>query len=357
MESKSATIIGYFRTTREKQNEERSLDELAGLIGTLSIEANSRILVKNVRINAATFFSKGHLENIQHKLAQNHCRTVIFNFDLSPVQINKLSDILKRQVLSRTDIIIQIFSHHARTMEAKLQVQLAELTLEASRLKGKWKHFSRIEGGIGFRGPGEKQIQVDRTLLKKEIGKLKKKISQIQLQRDVQSKRRRDEKNIAIVGYTNSGKSTLLRSLSGKEIVCEDNLFTTLDVISKRIYINGVNFIFSDTVGFIDRLPHYLVASFHSTLKEIACADMILIIVDIANPGIEKNIETVKETLRTIGASKEKYFYVFNKIDLVPQSEQVLWRRIKPCAFISAKKKVSLDVLKERIAAYFKHGT
>ncbi|OHD62689.1 MAG: GTPase HflX [Spirochaetes bacterium GWF1_41_5] len=353
MQTKTNCILaGVFSSPGSVCEEELSLNELSRLADTLGCTVKQQILCRCAFINPATYISSGNIAKIK-KIIDETPAIVIFNLELTPSQINKLGQALETEVLTRTDVIIKIFNLHARSHEAKLQVSLAEMQMEMSRLKGKWTHFSRIEGGIGFRGPGQKQITLDRMLIKKEMTKIRKKLSEIETSGHIQSRKRRMEKNIAVLGYTNAGKSTLITALSRKPAVSADQLFTTLDVLSRKVYIDGENYIISDTVGFIDRLPHYLVASFRSTLQEIKNADLLLIVLDAADPGASRHLETISKTLQEMEIPENKRLLVINKIDTAPPDQTIVLRLLDNSICVSARKQINLEELKIKIRNFF----
>ncbi|MBN2460587.1 MAG: GTPase HflX, partial [Candidatus Cloacimonetes bacterium] len=281
--------------------------------------------------------------------------TLVFNNELSPSQSRNISDLTHCNVVDRTELILAIFARHARTNQAKLQVELAQLEYNYTRLKHMWRHLSRIEGGIGFRGPGEKQLEVDRREIRKKIGVLKKKLEQIENTTIIKRQRRRRITSIALVGYTNAGKSTIFNKLTHESRFTADQLFATLDAMTRMLKSeSGDQVVLTDTIGFIRDLPHRLVASFHSTLMEVIEADLILHVVDISNPFLFDQMDAVNKVLAELDADNKNTLYVFNKIDLVRKNLYAFLRKkilnkYPDSIFLSARQNTGLDGLLDKI--------
>ena len=343
-------------TSRWRVSDE--LDELDQLSQTAGAEVLQRVIQSRERIDPATFIGKGKAQQISAMAGELGTSTIIFNDDLSPAQIKNLERLSKRKIVDRSGLILDIFALRARTREAKAQVELAQLVYILPRLTRMWEHLSRQIGGIGVRGPGETQLEVDRRLVRRRISHLKKELVAISKQRAQRRERREDIYKIALVGYTNSGKSTLLNALTGADVFVEDRLFATLDAtiraipISKTIRAGGtVEAVLIDTVGFIRRLPPQLVASFRSTLEEVTQADLLLHVVDISHPQFEEQMEVVERVLAELGAASTPTLIVFNKIDLLPGTGLLLrvMGKYPGAVAISALKGIYLHKLRAAI--------
>ena len=299
--------------------EEESLDELDRLLSTLGVKPIARILASSRKINPATFIGKGKIEEIQVILEELKGDAVILDMELSPNQLRNLEAELKKPVLDRPGIIIEIFSRHARSKESKTQVALARLQYLLPRLAHFWSHFERQRGGgSASRGMGEKQIEVDRRLVKNRISILKERLIQIEKERVVQRAGRNDILKVALVGYTNAGKSTLLNALTQSKVLAEDKLFATLDASVRSLDpFSHPPIVAIDTVGFINRLPPSLIASFRSTLEELQQADLLLHVVDGSHPRAKEQIEVTEGILKELGVDEKPRLTVLNKIDLI----------------------------------------
>ena len=270
---------------------------------------------------SSTFMGSGKLQEIARSAKGKQVQTLIFNEELTSSQARNIANITRCNVVDRTELILDIFASHARTKQSKLQVELAQLKYSYSRLKNRWKHLSRIQGGIGFRGPGEKQIEVDRREIKTRINILQKRLEGIRITTENKRKKRDKELNITIVGYTNAGKSSLFNMITKKNIYTANKLFATLDAkASKVVLSDNKEFIVSDTIGFISNLPHNLIESFNSTLLDVQRADLLLHVVDITIGRIDNMIESVENVLLELGADKKNILIIFNKIDMVQGS-------------------------------------
>ncbi|GAB4207447.1 MAG: GTPase HflX [Bacteroidia bacterium] len=293
------------------------LDELKFLASTYNVTTIKTFTQKLEKPDPATFIGKGKAEEIKNFIDNNQVDIVIFDDELSPVQQRNLEKLFQKRVMDRTMIILEIFVQRAKTSYAKAQVQLAQYEYLLPRLTGMWTHLERQRGGTGTRGgAGEKEIETDRRIIKNKIAQLKKELREIDKQMLVQRKNRSQLVRVALVGYTNVGKSTLMNLLSKSKVFVENKLFATLDTTTRKVILDTTPFLLSDTVGFIRKLPHQLVESFKSTLDEAREADILLHVVDVSHPSFEEHINVVNETLREIGAGDKMMIMVFNKIDL-----------------------------------------
>ena len=301
-------------TTEELVNE--YLDELEFLALTAGAETVKRVTQKLPHPNKKTFIGKGKLEEVEEYIENNDVDLVIFDDDLTGKQTSVLEEHLKRKIIDRSSLILDIFASRAQTAQAKTQVELAQMQYLLPRLKGLWTHLERQRGGIGMRGPGEMEIETDRRIINDKISLLKKKLEKIDKQNSTQRKNRGDLIRVALVGYTNVGKSTLMNVLSKSEVFAENKLFATLDTTVRKIVFGRMPFLLSDTVGFIRKLPTHLIESFKSTLDEVRESDILLHVVDIAHPQYEDHIKTVVGTLTDLKVTDKPTIIVFNKIDL-----------------------------------------
>jgi GTPase len=357
-----AVIVGIVTHDERVEEVDASLNELSQLLDTLDIQTVSRLIQYKPPLRSAYKIGKGKLQELKALVGTTEADLVVFDSELTPTQsrnIQKEFKELKTWITDRTGIILDIFWDHAKTHEAKLQIELAQLQYSYSHLKRKWTHLHRQRGGYGSSfGEGETQLEVDRRMNQAKISLVKAKLLKIQKQRTVQKNRRHRFFKVAIVGYTNSGKSTLLNALTESSVRVENKLFATLDPTTRIIKPDEKPAIlFSDTVGFIHKLPHHLVASFRSTFEEIKDADLLLHIVDIADERHEKKIEDTGEVLRELGLDSIPRLLVFNKLDLVGEEQSLkkkLLQAIQPQAiFVSAWKNLGLAVLKQSIYAFF----
>lgn len=347
----------FKNNTTKKQRYPKTINENVEELKNLTISAGADVeeilCHKQDKPNPKYFISTGKLEEIKNIVDNKEIELVIFDNEITPTQQRNLQLKLDTKVLDRTALILDIFAQRAHSMEGKLQVELAQLNYLLPRLMGKGIELSRLGGGIGTRGPGETKLEVDRRKIRKRISLLEKKIYQISVQRDTQRKKR-EEKNIfqiALVGYTNSGKSTLLNATTDSDAYVEDRLFSTLDSTTRKlkIYPNS-EVLISDTVGFIEKLPHQLIASFKSTLEEVKRTDLLLLVVDISNTNFENNIYSVKEVLKEIGVWQKPVVLIFNKIDKLSSGElNSLKIKYKNSVFISALKRIGMPELYLRI--------
>lgn len=311
-----AILIGLITpdTTPEKVYE--YLDELAFLAKTAGAQPIRNFTQRLKHPDTTTFLGKGKIEEVR-VYAEEHCiELIIFDDDLSPSQIRNIQKIFENcKIIDRSNLILDIFASHAQTAQARTQVELAQYEYLLPRLTGMWTHLERQKGGIGMRGPGETQIESDRRIIKDKIALLKKKLDKIDKQSFTRRKGRADMIRVALVGYTNTGKSTLMNKLAKSDIFAENKLFATLDTTVRKVVVENLPFLLSDTVGFIRKLPHQLVESFKSTLDEVRESDLLIHVVDISNPNFEDQIKIVNSTIAEIGASNKPMLIIFNKID------------------------------------------
>ena len=315
MGKEKAILIGVVTPEQNKNQAEEYLEELAFLAKTAGAIPIKKITQKLSVPNNKTFIGKGKIEEVKQLVKELEVELIIFDDDLSPVQLRNVERILECKILDRSNLILDIFASRARTANAKTQVELAQYQYLLPRLTRMWTHLERQKGGIGMRGPGETQIETDRRIIGQKIALLKKQLEKIDKQKITQRKGRGNMIRLALVGYTNAGKSTLMNQLSKSEVFAEDKLFATLDITIRKVVIENLPFLLADTVGFIRKLPHQLVDSFKSTLDEVRESDLLLHIVDISNSNFESQIEVVNQTLSEIGVSDKPMILVFNKTD------------------------------------------
>jgi len=365
-----AILIGILYHGQDESEVEDFLEELSFLTETAGAEPVKRFIQKLDVPNPRTFVGSGKIEELALFVSENKIDIAIFDDELSPSQIRNIERELKCRILDRNNLILDIFAKRARTAHSRTQVELAQCEYLLPRLTRMWTHLEKQRGGIGLRGPGEQEIETDRRILHYRISLLKKKLEEIDKQKATQRKNRRELVRIALVGYTNVGKSTVMNLLSKSNVFAENKLFATLDTTVRKVVIHDLPFLLSDTVGFIRKLPHTLIESFKSTLDEVREADILVHIVDISHPAFEEQIEVVNQTLTDIGASDKPVIMLFNKIDqyshvkkeeddLTPvQKENLTLKDLEntwmaknhlPSIFISAKEKTNIDVLKEMI--------
>lgn len=319
---------------------ERSLDELEELGQTAGALTVAKVIQNRERIHPGTYIGKGKIEEVQQIVEKYHADTVVCDDELTPAQYHNLQEKLDVKVIDRTVMILDIFAKRASTSEGKLQVELAQLRYRSSHLIGERSELSRLGGGIGTRGPGEQKLEMDRRLIKERISHVKNELVQVQKNREVTRKKRQANPIpvIAIVGYTNAGKSTLLNHLTGAGVLSEDKLFATLDPTTRRlVQENGEEMLFTDTVGFIQKLPHHLIQAFRSTLEEAKYADAILHVVDCSNPDMDMQMDTVYATLKNLGVVDKQVVTAFNKIDRYEGDYYLKDSHAKKTVHISAK--------------------
>ncbi len=341
------------RETRQRQGQNGEfLTELRLLAETAGAQVRGEVLQRRGSIRAATFLSKGKIDEVRVLSDEEHATLLLLDDDLSPAQSRNLGDQLNMKVVDRTGLILDIFSRRARTREACIQVELAQLQYLLPRLTRMWEHLSRLGGGIGTRGPGETQLEVDRRRIRERIGKLKRELEAVVKERRVQRKGRRDSYKVSLVGYTNAGKSTLFNTLTRSRVYVEDQPFATLDPTTRVFSVErNARALLTDTVGFIRKLPPHLVASFRATLEEVAEADLLLHVVDATEPDIEGHIHAVEYVLESIGALPRPRLLVFNKIDSVTDEVSLLGLRAQypGAVFASALTREGLPELREAV--------
>ena len=349
-----------------EQSEAKALEYLAEL--DFLARTSDAIVVKHFtqrleKPDGRTFVGKGKLEEITRYVEEHEIDIIVFDDELTPTQLRNIEEVVQCKILDRTNLILDIFAYRARTAYARTQVELAQYEYLLPRLTRMWTHLSKQRGGIGMKGPGEKEIETDRRIIRKRISLLKEELKDIDKQKQTQRKQREKLIRVSLVGYTNVGKSTIMNVLSKSEVFAENKLFATLDTTVRKVTYNYLAFLLSDTVGFIRKLPHHLVESFKSTLDEIRESDLLLHIVDVSHPNYEEQMETVSKTLLEIGAGDKPVVIVFNKIDLYKHEENfleeetdktqqqlleesIVGRIQTPAIFISAKKGTNIDKLK-----------
>lgn len=316
-EKEYAVLVGLIHKNQTEQAANEYLDELAFLALTAGADTKKIFIQKLPHPDQRTFVGKGKLAEIAQYVEDNEeISMVIFDDDLTGKQVGILEEELKVKIVDRSSLILDIFATRAQTAQAKTQVELAQMQYLLPRLRGLWTHLERQRGGIGMRGPGEQEIETDRRIVRDKISLLKAKLEKIDRQDHTRRKNRGDMVRVALVGYTNVGKSTLMNLLSKSDVFAEDKLFATLDTTVRKVVLDRMPFLMSDTVGFIRKLPHHLIESFKSTLDEVRESDLLLHVVDIAHPQHEDQIKTVNQTLQELGALDKPTLFIFNKIDL-----------------------------------------
>ena len=370
-QTERAVLVGLVTPEQNEQKVKEYLDELAFLADTAGVEAVKRFTQKAERANSVTFVGTGKLQEIKAYVEENEIGLVIFDDELSAKQLRNIEKELQVKILDRTNLILDIFAKRAQTATARTQVELAQYQYLLPRLTRMWTHLERQRGGIGMRGPGETQIETDRRIILDKIARLKEELKSIDRQKSIQRKNRGKLTRVALVGYTNVGKSTLMNLLSKSDVFAENKLFATLDTTVRKVIIDNLPFLLTDTIGFIRKLPAHLVESFKSTLDEVRDADILVHVVDISHPQFEEQIEVVDKTLQEVCESKDKpVLLVFNKVDaftykqkdaddLTPRTRENIsleelehtWmaKMNKNCIFISAKNKLNIDALKAKL--------
>ena len=347
-----AVLIGVINSTQNESTVKDYLNELSFLTETAGGVVSKTFIQKVDSPNPKTFIGSGKILEIQSYCKNNNIGSVIFDDELSPTQQLNLEKILKAKIIDRTGLILDIFAQRATTSYAKNQVELAQYQYLMPRLKGLWTHLERQKGGIGMRGPGETEIETDRRIVRDRISLLKKKLSNIDKQMSVQRGNRGSLVRVALVGYTNVGKSTLMNLITKSDVFAENKLFATLDTTVRKMVIRNLPFLVTDTVGFIRKLPTQLIESFKSTLNEITESDLLLHIVDISHPNYEEHIDSVNEILGQIDSSDKPLILVYNKIDSLDDHSFIELNKSDEKEYISAQKKININQLKEKI---FKH--
>lgn len=363
-----AVLVGLVYGQQTEPMVKEYLTELAFLAETAGATTERTFIQKLPKPDSRTFIGKGKLEEIRQYVQSKGINLAIFDDELTGAQVGNISEALGIKTIDRSDLILDIFARRAKTAQAKAQVELAQYQYILPRLKGMWKHLERLGGGIGTRGPGESEIETDRRIVKDKINLLRKRLAEIDKQAITQRKERGTYIRVALVGYTNVGKSTLMTLLSKSEVFAENKLFATLDTTTRKVVYEQTPFLLSDTVGFIRKLPHHLVESFKSTLDEVREADCLLHVVDISHPAYEDQMGTVNKTLQDIGAFDKPTLTIFNKMDLYEEQvfdpwldeevKQDLLKQLRRrwdnlthgnCVFISATERRNIDELRETI--------
>jgi GTP-binding protein HflX len=363
-----AILVGLVHKDQTEEQLHEYLDELAFLAETAGARAVKRFTQKLPHPDSRTFIGKGKLEEIKNYIQGRNIRIAIFDDELNGSQITNIEKALDIKTIDRSDLILDIFARRAKTAQAKAQVELAQYQYLLPRLRGMWKHLERLGGGIGTRGPGETEIETDRRIVRDKISLLRKRLGEIDKQSLTQRKERGEFIRVALVGYTNVGKSTLMNLLSKRHVFAENKLFATLDTTTSKVVFENTPFLLSDTVGFIRKLPHHLVESFKSTLDEVREADILLHVVDISHPAYEEQIGVVNKTLQDLGAFDKPVVTIFNKMDLYEEKtfdkwleestkKEILsdleerWQRETHgnAVFVSATEKRNLDILRKKI--------
>lgn len=369
--TEKAVLVGLITDKQDEAKVKEYLDELEFLADTAGAVTVARFTQRLDYPNPRTFVGKGKLEEIQKYVEENEIGMVIFDDDLTTKQVSNIERELKVKILDRTSLILDIFANRAQTAHAKTQVELAQYQYLLPRLTRMWTHLERQRGGIGMRGPGETQIETDRRIILDKISRLKEELRSIDKQKSIQRKNRGKLTRVALVGYTNVGKSTLMNLLSKSVVFAENKLFATLDTTVRKVVIDNLPFLLTDTVGFIRKLPTHLIESFKSTLDEVREADILVHVVDISHPNFEEQIEVVNQTLRDVcGGAEKPTILVFNKIDafsyvkkddddLTPvKRENISLEELKAtwmakmndnCVFVSAKTGQNIDELKHKL--------
>ncbi len=366
----TTVLVGVVTQQQKIEQAEEYLDELAFLTLTAGARVVKRFLQRLAKPHSGTFVGEGKLQEIADFVNENEIDMVIFDDELSPSQIRNIEHTLKCKILDRSNLILDIFATNARSAQAKMQVELAQAQYLLPRLTRMWTHLSKHAGGIGTRGPGESEIETDRRVIRDTIGKYKARLKDIEQQAETRRKNRDDKVRLTLVGYTNVGKSSILNMLSKSDVLAEDKLFATLDSTVRKVVIDGIPFLLTDTVGFIRKLPHQLIECFKSTLDEITEADALIHVVDVSHPNFEDQIAVVNKTLEEIKAHKKPILLVFNKIDKlkeplrlpdeieegeedIPYIERLknTWmaKENAPAIFISATQKTNVQELKDAV--------
>ncbi|MFY7878715.1 MAG: GTPase HflX [Lacibacter sp.] len=363
-----AILVGLIHKNQTEQQVNEYLDELAFLSETAGAEAVKRFTQKLPHPDSKTFVGKGKLEEIRNYLQERDINLVIFDDELTGAQIMNIEKVLGVYTIDRSDLILDIFASRAKTAQAKTQVELAQYQYLLPRLKGMWKHLERQGGGIGTRGPGETEIETDRRIVKDKIALLRRRLAEIDKQSITQRKDRGEFIRVALVGYTNVGKSTIMNLLSKREVFAENKLFATLDTTTSKIVFDNTPFLLSDTVGFIRKLPHHLVESFKSTLDEVRESDVLLHVVDLSHPQYEEQMNVVNKTLQEMKCTEKPVVTIFNKMDLFEQHhfdewlevgvKEMILQELKDrweettqghCVFISATERRNVEELRTKI--------
>lgn len=365
-QAETAILVGVITSNQTEEMTKEYIDELEFLTETSGAVTKKKFLQRVDKPHPKTYIRKGKIEEIRQYVEANDIDVAIFDDELTPSQLRNIEEILQIKILDRNNLILDIFASRARTAHSKTQVELAQYQYLLPRLTNMWTHLDRMKGGIGMRGPGETQIETDRRIVTQKISLLKKKLIDIDKQQKVQRSNRGQLVRVALVGYTNVGKSTIMNLLSKSDVFAENKLFATLDTTVRKVVIENLPFLLSDTVGFIRKLPHQLVESFKSTLDEVREADVLIHILDIAHPNFEDHYNVVNKTLAEIDKTEKLTIVVFNKVDAYnpkpedvgfhPEGRKFALEELKKtwmaklndnqCLFISAQEKMNIDAFK-----------
>ncbi len=359
-------LIGVITPENDEKKVMEYLDELEFLALTANLATINRFYQRIEKPNPKTFIGEGKLLQIRDYISQNEVSVVIFDDELTGTQLRNINQLLKVQVIDRTNLILDIFAMRAKTAYAKVQVELAQYEYLLPRLVRMWTHLERQQGGIGMRGPGEKELETDKRVIKKRISLLKEELKKIDRQKITQRQTRSELVRVSLVGYTNVGKSTLMNLLSKSNVFAENKLFATLDTTVRKVILHNVPFLLSDTVGFIRKLPHTLIESFKSTLDEVREAEVIMHVIDISHPAFLDQMQVVNQTLFELNITHQAIIHVFNKVDLITSEELEIRKKeamfflenhfkdSNSVIFISATKKHNIDKLRKLLYATVK---
>jgi GTP-binding protein HflX len=373
--SENAILVGVIHNNQTEQQVAEYMAELAFLAETAGAVTDKKIVQRLQHPDSKTYVGKGKLEEIKKYAAGRNIGLLIFDDELSGSQIGNIQEAVGIKTIDRSDLILDIFARRAKTAQAKAQVELAQYQYILPRLRGMWKHLERLGGGIGTRGPGETEIETDRRIVRDKITLLRKRLLDIERQAFTQRKERGAFIRVALVGYTNVGKSTLMNLLSKSEVIAENKLFATLDTTTRKLVFENTPFLLSDTVGFIRKLPHHLIESFKSTLDEVKESDILMHVVDVSHPQYEDQMKVVNTTLAELGCSDKPMITVFNKMDLYEEQSFDQW--LEPdvkagllydlrkrwenetkgnCVFISAVERRAIDILRTTMLAMIRES-
>jgi GTP-binding protein HflX len=375
IKEEKAVLVGAITFRQSEEQVKEYLEELAFLTKTAGAHTLKKFVQKIASPNPRTYIGSGKVAEIAEYVKENEVNVVIFDDELSPSQQRNIEEEVKCKVIDRNSLILDIFAKHAKTSYARTQVELAQYNYLLPRLSGMWTHLSKQKGGIGMKGPGETELETDRRMVRYKISVLKEQLETIDKQKATQRSRREQLVRVALVGYTNVGKSTIMNLLSKSDVLVENKLFATLDTTVRKVVVKNLPFLLSDTVGFIRKLPHHLIESFKSTLDEVSEADVLIHVVDISHPGFEDQLNTVNTTLAELAAADKPTLLIFNKVDvykfikkdeddLTPATKENLsledlknsWmaKANHPSIFISATQRENLDKLRDLIYDFIK---
>jgi GTP-binding protein HflX len=355
IQTERCILVGVTHSDQTHWQIEEHLDELSSLADTAGATVIDLVIQEREKLDPAYFIGRGKAEELAEIVEDKHIDLLIFDDELSPAQVKNLEQLTDIKVIDRSGLILDIFAAHARSRQARTQVELAQLNYYLPRLTRQWTHLSRQVGGIGTKGPGETQLETDRRLIRTRIAHLKNELSKIERQQDTQRKKAQSLVRIAIVGYTNAGKSTLMNALTGAEAFVQDKLFATLDTTVRRMELSdGLIILLSDTVGFIRKLPHHLIASFKTTLAQTVEADMLLHVVDMSDPRYDEHIRIVHDILQQLGIVEKPTLLVMNKLDLLGDQARIkaAQQLYSEAIFISAKKQIRIERLRTKLSEF-----